>query len=157
MTARESVIRQHGRAGRAAENPLQDAQRGCPLRPARAGAPTSTDMLSMRAGIELEKCEEIECTILGLHLLLTTGSTTCTAASKKNSGFVLFAAVQVVDVNSPAASRVKIIQTDVNEDVYPYLVRLVYHRFAEVDLARSSSLQAGTDETRYVDASIPHQ
>ncbi|KAE9176710.1 hypothetical protein PF004_g25989 [Phytophthora fragariae] len=38
-------------------------------REARAGAPTSTDMLSMRAGIELEKCEEIECTILGLHLL----------------------------------------------------------------------------------------
>ncbi|KAE8977138.1 hypothetical protein PF010_g25461 [Phytophthora fragariae] len=35
MTARESVIRQHGRAGRAAENPLQDAQRGCPLRPVR--------------------------------------------------------------------------------------------------------------------------
>ncbi|KAE8962880.1 hypothetical protein PR002_g29470 [Phytophthora rubi] len=80
-------------------------------------------MLSMRAGIELEKCEEIECTILGLHLLLTTDSTTCSAASKKNSGFVLFAAVQVVDVNSLAASRVKIIQTDVNEDVYPYLTR----------------------------------
>ncbi|KAE8962879.1 hypothetical protein PR003_g30950 [Phytophthora rubi] len=28
MIARESVIRQHGRAGRTAENPLQDAQRG---------------------------------------------------------------------------------------------------------------------------------
>ncbi|KAE9171131.1 hypothetical protein PF004_g27659, partial [Phytophthora fragariae] len=56
--------------------------RRCGFGHARAGAPTSTGMLSMRAGIELEKCEEIECTILGLHLLLTTDSTTCTAASK---------------------------------------------------------------------------
>jgi hypothetical protein len=30
--------------------------------------------------------------------------------------------MQVVDFNSLAASRVKTIQTDVNEDVYPYLV-----------------------------------
>ncbi|KAE9242870.1 hypothetical protein PF002_g8532 [Phytophthora fragariae] len=61
------------------------------------------------AGIELEKYDEIECTILGLHLLLTT-------LSDEVYTF------EVVDFNSLAASRVKIIQTDVNEDVYPYLL-----------------------------------
>ncbi|EGZ05903.1 hypothetical protein PHYSODRAFT_532657 [Phytophthora sojae] len=61
------------------------------------------------AGIELEKYDEIDCTILGLHLLLTT-------LSDEVYTF------EVVDFNSLAASRVKVIQTDVNEDVYPYLL-----------------------------------
>ncbi|KAK1944590.1 Pantothenate kinase 3 [Phytophthora citrophthora] len=61
------------------------------------------------AGIELEKYDEIDCTILGLHLLLTT-------LSDEVYTF------EVVDFNSLAASRVKTIQTDTDEDVYPYLL-----------------------------------
>lgn len=47
--------------------------------------------------------------------------------------FFLLTVVQVVDFNSLAASRVKVIQTDVNEDVYPYLVRLLPHFFTAAD------------------------
>ncbi|KAE8965638.1 hypothetical protein PR003_g28335 [Phytophthora rubi] len=51
--------------------------------------------------IELEKSDEIECTILGLHLLLTTLSDE------------VYTTFEVVDLNSLAASRVKIIQTKI--------------------------------------------
>ncbi|KAE9349358.1 hypothetical protein PF008_g6944 [Phytophthora fragariae] len=130
---------QGGRAGRAAEDPLQDAQRGARvfhfvrfesnktreaiefiasnginqslriLPCTGGGAHKYGRAFNEMAGIELEKYDEIECTILGLHLLLTT-------LSDEVYTF------EVVDFNSLAASRVKIIQTDVNEDVYPYLL-----------------------------------
>ncbi|KAF1791318.1 Type II pantothenate kinase [Phytophthora cactorum] len=61
------------------------------------------------AGIELEKYDEIDCTILGLHLLLTT---------LPDEVYTF----EVVDFNSLAASRVKTIRTDTEEDVYPYLL-----------------------------------
>ncbi|KAG6946709.1 hypothetical protein JG688_00015894 [Phytophthora aleatoria] len=64
------------------------------------------------AGIELEKYDEIDCTILGLHLLLTT---------LPDEVYTF----EVVDFNSLAASRVKTIRTDTEEDVYPYLVRRI--------------------------------
>ncbi|POM77315.1 Pantothenate kinase, partial [Phytophthora palmivora] len=61
------------------------------------------------AGIELEKYDEIDCTILGLHQLLTT-------LSDEVYTF------EVVDFNSLTASRVKTVQTDADENVYPYLL-----------------------------------
>ncbi|KAF4315869.1 hypothetical protein BBO99_00007248 [Phytophthora kernoviae] len=61
------------------------------------------------AAIELEKYDEIECTIAGLHLLLTT-------LSDEVYTF------EDVDFSSLAASRVKTIQYDVDEDIYPYLL-----------------------------------
>ncbi|OWZ13627.1 Pantothenate kinase [Phytophthora megakarya] len=67
--------------------------------------PAFTEM----AGIELEKYDEIDCTILGLHLLLTT-------LSDEVYTF------EVVDTNSLTASRVKTVQTDTDENVYPYLL-----------------------------------
>ncbi|CAH0520620.1 unnamed protein product [Peronospora belbahrii] len=61
------------------------------------------------AGIELEKYDEINCTILGLHLLLTT-------LSDEMYTF------EVVDFDLLAASRPKTILLDANESVYPYLL-----------------------------------
>lgn len=61
------------------------------------------------AGIELKKYDEIDCTILGLHLLLTI------LPDEVYS-------YEVVDFNSLAASRVRIVRTERDEDVYPYLL-----------------------------------
>ncbi|KAG7395019.1 hypothetical protein PHYBOEH_004384 [Phytophthora boehmeriae] len=67
--------------------------------------PAFTEM----AAIELERYDEIKCTITGLHLLLTT-------LSDEVYTF------EDVDFSSLAASRVKTIQYDVDEDIYPYLL-----------------------------------
>ncbi|TYZ57306.1 hypothetical protein PybrP1_008020 [[Pythium] brassicae (nom. inval.)] len=61
------------------------------------------------AGIGLEKYDEIDCTILGLNFLLTT-------LSDEVYTF------EDVDFKSLAASRVKVIHYDVDEDVFPYLL-----------------------------------
>ncbi|CEG43576.1 pantothenate kinase [Plasmopara halstedii] len=61
------------------------------------------------AGIELKKYDEIDCTTLGLHLLLTL-------LSDEVYTF------EVVDLDSLAASRVITIQTETDQDVYPYLL-----------------------------------
>ncbi|TDH73052.1 uncharacterized protein CCR75_004708 [Bremia lactucae] len=61
------------------------------------------------AGIELEKYDEIDCTILGLHLLLTTLS---------DEVFTF----EVLDFSSLEAPRVKTICTDTDNDIYPYLL-----------------------------------
>ncbi|CAI5710458.1 unnamed protein product [Hyaloperonospora brassicae] len=61
------------------------------------------------AGIELEKYDEINCTILGLHLLITT----------LPDEMYTF---EVVDFNSLAASRAKTIPPDADTNVYPYLL-----------------------------------
>lgn len=61
------------------------------------------------AGIEIEKYDEIECTILGLNYLLTTLS---------DEVFTF----EDVDFRSLAASRVRVIQHDADEDIFPYLL-----------------------------------
>ncbi|TMW68308.1 hypothetical protein Poli38472_005776 [Pythium oligandrum] len=73
------------------------------------GAHKYAPYFSEMAGIELEKYDEIECTILGLNFLLTT-------LSDEVYTF------EDVDAKAMAASRMKVIQYDMDEGVYPYLL-----------------------------------
>jgi pantothenate kinase len=61
------------------------------------------------AGINLDKFDEIECTIRGLNFLLTTLSDEVYTFDD-------------VDIKAMAASRMKLIQYDMDEDIFPYLV-----------------------------------
>ncbi|DAZ99215.1 TPA: hypothetical protein N0F65_008082 [Lagenidium giganteum] len=61
------------------------------------------------AGIELEKYDEIECTILGLNFLLTI---------LPDEVYTF----EDVDIKSQAASRVRVIPHDGDDDVFPYLM-----------------------------------
>lgn len=91
------------------------------------------------AAIDLEKYDEMDCTILGLNLLLTTMSdevytfevgsvlldkllTWYSWGSDQRCDVAAWV-YQDVDASSFAASRMKTIKYDVNENIYPYLVR----------------------------------
>ncbi|GLD94405.1 hypothetical protein PINS_up003016 [Pythium insidiosum] len=73
------------------------------------GAHKYASLFSHLAGIDLERYDEIECTILGLNFLLTTLTDEVYTFGD-------------VDSKAMAASRMRVIQYDADEDIFPYLL-----------------------------------
>ncbi|KAJ0407454.1 hypothetical protein P43SY_004995 [Pythium insidiosum] len=73
------------------------------------GAHKYAALFSHLAGIDLERYDEIECTILGLNFLLTTLTDEVYTFGD-------------VDSKAMAASRMRVIQYDADENIFPYLL-----------------------------------
>jgi type II pantothenate kinase len=85
------------------------------------GAHKYASLFQELAGIHLQPYDEIECTILGLNLLLT----------KVPDEVYTF---EDVDFKSLVASRIKTIKYDLNEDIFPYLVSIIPYLISKIEL-----------------------